>query len=704
MNRVIVFVLSLLIALPMYAAETLGTKGSGYNPSVKNKRDIKVSQVIEVKIGYLEYFSIDTTRSFKSFYIATGEQSWSYGFSFGYPSQQIANEKALEQCDIYREEFAVENECFLYAEGNDLVSTTTIPFAALKNHKGSIINVTPITFSLLEDIVDEQYEETIVALQDPSILLTLDGTDSELLRDDNTIIKLESNTLVILKPQDIAKKSSELKLVRGELSYELGCSNVEDDNGTVMLNYGSQENTENTASINTDFTINTQQVKLGEVFKVDTLNNNHDINQTFEVSIGSPSNSNFIIDNNYQTVTSTILSEAPQNNSKITVLIEGHSTVTEGSLLQHRVSLYDNEGNLVKVPDDEELTITLSYDQSGNARNINDYLATPSVKITSGHSSVEFTNQALLDYEKETNEYYNVSISQITQKNNSFKELIISGNVKGTISDDAIPDNIVLLAVENENTRIFDLVDRQGKLIKSSTNQAVQGKSLYYMAVPVNAKGYPLISHYALNTSLVSISILEESCLNEDENTDKSRKYKRSEEEEPEQFVSYSTSYKQDALEGELEVNVASGSVIVTNRQGEKQTITAGDEKTVISGVINKPGWVLPVDNDYIFGGLNNLFSWTKYPDASAYLLEYNLPAINPRFAEDNVSQPEYEKQTFKLSSDLIQIYDDVVLFQLPTPATTEPVELEVRVYALDKNDNIIKDSVSSDRISVIWR
>ncbi|MCU7833748.1 MAG: hypothetical protein KZQ83_00740 [gamma proteobacterium symbiont of Taylorina sp.] len=161
----------------------------------------------------------------------------------------------------------------------------------------------------------------------------------------------------------------------------------------------------------------------------------------------------------------------------------------------------------------------------------------------------------------------------------------------------------------------------------------------------------------------------------------------------------FSASYSQNGLVGTTTVSVDSGTVEVTDRENKSTTtLTAGGEQTIQSRV-PRTSWVSPVDNDKIYGGKSNLLIWTEFPGAKSYLLEFNLPV--PKFSEDNVSRPEFEKQSVPLPSTSYTEYDNLILFSLPLPEGLDGIILEVRIFALDVSGQIIGESVSSDRSTV---
>ncbi|MCU7836752.1 MAG: FecR family protein [gamma proteobacterium symbiont of Taylorina sp.] len=160
----------------------------------------------------------------------------------------------------------------------------------------------------------------------------------------------------------------------------------------------------------------------------------------------------------------------------------------------------------------------------------------------------------------------------------------------------------------------------------------------------------------------------------------------------------FTTTYSQTGIDGKLTVKVISGTVDVTDRNGKTVALTAGQE-TVIEDRVPRTSWVLPIDNDKIYGGKTNVFIWTEYPDADSYLLELNLP--EPVFHEPNASSAEFPKQTIPLTSNFYTKYDGLIIFTVPLPKGADGIVVEMRLFALDAAGNIIGESVSSDSSSV---
>jgi len=91
---------------------------------------------------------------------------------------------------------------------------------------------------------------------------------------------------------------------------------------------------------------------------------------------------------------------------------------------------------------------------------------------------------------------------------------------------------------------------------------------------------------------------------------------------------------------------------------------------------------------------------WTAYPGAASYLLEYNFPS--PVFSEENTIRSEYEDKTFEITN--YSILDDLVVFNIYLSAGLNGIAVEARIFALNSYGEIIGESVSSDRTTVIWK
>jgi len=164
--------------------------------------------------------------------------------------------------------------------------------------------------------------------------------------------------------------------------------------------------------------------------------------------------------------------------------------------------------------------------------------------------------------------------------------------------------------------------------------------------------------------------------------------------------VEFTTSYKQDGLNGTLTVSVLTGSVTVTDRNNQTFTVSAGSSKT-FQQIVSRSSWVLPIDNDKVYGGQDNLFVWTAYPGAAGYILEYNVAP--QAFSEENVETVEFQIQTVKFLPGDYTIFDDMVLLNLFIGESVSKIQAQGRIFAINANGNIIAETTSSDKVSVDW-
>lgn len=164
--------------------------------------------------------------------------------------------------------------------------------------------------------------------------------------------------------------------------------------------------------------------------------------------------------------------------------------------------------------------------------------------------------------------------------------------------------------------------------------------------------------------------------------------------------VQFTTSYSQNNLDGTLTINVISGTVNITDRNGNISSLAAGDGETVIQNRVPRTSWVLPIDGGKVYGGKVNTWAWTAYPGAASYLLEYNIPT--PVFAENNTSTYEYKNKTIPIKN--FTAAADLIVLNVPLQTGLDGTIIEARMFAVDAQGNIIGESVSSDKSTFTWK
>lgn len=250
--------------------------------------------------------------------------------------------------------------------------------------------------------------------------------------------------------------------------------------GTVDITYGITSDTlDKDATSGTDYD-NTAvtNVNIGEVFEV--LTNDDYLaegDENFTVTISNLADTSYespSIDTSNDTVTSTITDNPANDTTKdpqktpveptnpdnptsgnsygdedtLYVKITHNHSVYEGNTLTHTVTLVDKGGNPVTVAAGETITITLTY--SNDTSEDADYSGSTKVTqvtITEGNSTVDVENLTIDDFVVEGNENYTLTITDVSQSNDTYENVAIDTNnnsVTGEIKDGVslgIPNN-----------------------------------------------------------------------------------------------------------------------------------------------------------------------------------------------------------------------------------------------------------------------
>lgn len=131
------------------------------------------------------------------------------------------------------------------------------------------------------------------------------------------------------------------------------------------------------------------------------------------------------------------------------VKIEGNPTVVEGGKLSHTVTLVDKNGKAVTIPAGESVTVTLTYKEPANDKNLNadDYVTkTETITIKGGTSSTTFENITKVDFVTEGKEVYEITISKVEQSG-AFENVAIDSTANKVT--DTILDGITLTNPQN---------------------------------------------------------------------------------------------------------------------------------------------------------------------------------------------------------------------------------------------------------------
>ena len=88
----------------------------------------------------------------------------------------------------------------------------------------------------------------------------------------------------------------------------------------------------------------------------------------------------------------------------------------------------------------------------------------------------------------------------------------------------------------------------------------------------------------------------------------------------------FTTRYSQTGFDGTLVVSVADGAVQVADRRAQLSNVIAGAE-AAFEASVPRVTLILPVNQGSVLGGRTNTFSWTAFPGAAGYLIEFTQQA-----------------------------------------------------------------------------
>ena len=250
----------------------------------------------------------------------------------------------------------------------------------------------------------------------------------------------------------------------------------------------------------------TRTVTVGTEFTIAAVSDEDvEENETFTLSLedGTWSNDGAYEEVVYQgTVTTTIVDDDVPPPPPVDVFVElsGDASVVEadGALLEHTISLVDENGNPLVLADGETITLTLSYTTIDGVDGIeSEDLSTQQVTITltgnGSDSSFTVSNVVADDALAEGTEGYTVSIASVDGGTNSFGSVTISETTNsgtGQITDETNPPD------DPENPpdvgytlALFAVVD--GEYVSANAIAETDGVGTY-VVLAVDGNGDPL--------------------------------------------------------------------------------------------------------------------------------------------------------------------------------------------------------------------
>lgn len=164
----------------------------------------------------------------------------------------------------------------------------------------------------------------------------------------------------------------------------------------------------------------------------------------------------------------------------------------------------------------------------------------------------------------------------------------------------------------------------------------------------------------------------------------------------------YSTTYSQINLDGRAVITVRTGSAETTDRRNQKSTALAGQSIT-LEDLVPRVTLLIPTDQGTVRSGQQNTFTWTSFPGAQNYLIEFNL---NPSgFAVANATAVENPTFTLRLPLGSFTEGSGVVTFNFTIPTGVVPIGTVVRyrIFPANNSGQVLPDTTGSDsnRITV---
>ncbi|RXK12367.1 hypothetical protein CP985_14495, partial [Malaciobacter mytili LMG 24559] len=123
----------------------------------------------------------------------------------------------------------------------------------------------------------------------------------------------------------------------------------------------------------------------------------------------------------------------PSEKDNLNVKLSGASSVVEGENATYKVSLTDDDGNVVKAI--EDMTVTFKYTYPSDGASGDDIVEVKTVTVKKGESEVSFNVKAVDDVYKEGSEKFKIAIDSATGTTNYEKVSLDKTAVETTITD-----------------------------------------------------------------------------------------------------------------------------------------------------------------------------------------------------------------------------------------------------------------------------
>ncbi|PUE66419.1 hypothetical protein [Arcobacter lacus] len=277
-----------------------------------------------------------------------------------------------------------------------------------------------------------------------------------------------------------------------KLNTKIGKINISFYDNTATGNSSSDEN--DITGLKDYNNLSKSQVEVGVAFSTEVFRDKIDEpEELYNVIIDQNSYignyENVKIDSN--PVTTTIFDEI------IFVKIEPITTITnEGLNLKYKIVVVNSSGEEVKVPIGKDIKVDLFYEgNTSNPATVNtDYTPVTSVTINGGTSYTEFEIVTKDDYYAEGNEGLKVTITNIDNSSNAFKDISLH-----TVLNGASSDKITAIGTIKDNPSKIDQPDTSTTSDDSTNGSYGQDDTVYAIITgPANVNEGDTTTNYTI--------------------------------------------------------------------------------------------------------------------------------------------------------------------------------------------------------------
>lgn len=160
--------------------------------------------------------------------------------------------------------------------------------------------------------------------------------------------------------------------------------------------------------------------------------------------------------------------------------------------------------------------------------------------------------------------------------------------------------------------------------------------------------------------------------------------------------TAYNARYSQTGTIGTSVVTVDSGTAGVRNRAGQLTAVATGTQLT-FEDVVPRLQLIIPTDQGEIIAGRVNTFTWTSFPGASNYLIEFTLSPNG--FAVPNATVVENLLFTLRLPLGSFTEGSGITSFNftVPTGVVSTGTRVRYRIFPANSSGQVLPGATATD-------